>query len=150
MIVRRTGDRERGRVSARSVRRSLRSGAVARTLRAWGVPLPDPGGGFRESTNRPNPAPRPALRARRFRVREGDRGRYRAVEAPKRGPEAAETAKNPGCPVSWVGVQEAGTGALRFRIALDSSYYRLLSSPKPHIPALRAGHRPSEPMAASP
>ena len=154
MIVRRTGERDRGRVSVRPARRPLSfdtlSCTAPATLRTRGDPLPDPGGGFRDSTNRPNPAPRPALRARRFRVPDRDRGRYRAVKAQNRRLEAAGTAKRTVISVSWVGVQEAGGGIFRFGFVRDSSYYRLLSITNPHFPAPGAGPRPSGPMATRP
>ena len=155
MIVRRTGGRDRGRGSARGVWRPLASVAIPcrlpSALRACGLPLPDPGGGFRDPTSKPNSAPRPAFRARRFRVREGARGGFRAVATPNRRAEAAGTAKSSGFSDSCAGLPGVRSGALRFGFVGDSSYYRLLSSPNLHIPApCAAGHRLSERIAVGP
>ena len=125
-------------------------GTLLCRLRACGPALPDPGGGVRDRMSERIFAPRPAFRARRCHVREEDSGRHRAAATPDRRAEAARTATRRRYSDRCAGLPGAGSGALRIGIALDSSYYRLLSSPKPHCPAWRSGRRPYEPIAAVP
>jgi len=125
-------------------------GRLLRALRPCGPAPPGPGGGVRDRMSERIFAPRPAFRARRCHVREEDSGRHRAAATPDRRAEAARTATRRRYSDRCAGLPGAGSGALRIGIALDSSYYRLLSSPKPHCPAWRSGRRPYEPIAAVP